>query len=186
MVHPQKRLTAALAKLKPLWKDGNLSIKSKIRLMRALVTSCFLCGCESWTLTKRLESRINAFEMRSYRSVLRIPYTAHRTNTSVIEEIQSHIGRFERLLETTKRRKLQWFGHIVRAENLSTTILEGCVRGERGRGRPKRHWLQDITDWSSLSLGELLIIARDRSRWRRLAWRMSRSGAPTIEQPVTG
>ena len=178
--------TAALAKLKPLWKDRNLSIANKIRLMKSLVASCFLYGCESWTLTKRLESRINAFEMRSYRSLLKIPYTAHRTNTSVIDEILNHIGRFERLLETIKRRKLQWFGHIVRAENLSTMILEGCVNGARGRGRPKRHWLQDITEWSRLSLGELLMKARDRVQWRKLAWRMSRFGAPTIEQPVTG
>ena len=87
--------TSALARTKNIWKDHNITIRSKYRLLRALVISCFLYGCETWTLTQGLEKHITAFEHHCYSRLLKIPYTAHKTNAAVLEEIQSHIGNFD-------------------------------------------------------------------------------------------
>ena len=91
--------------------------------------------------------------MTAYRRLLRVSWTTHRTNTSVLQEIQ----RQERLLAIVQRRKLQYFGHVVRARNLCTKILEGRIDGKRRRGRPMRRWTDDIKDWSNRSVAECSI-----------------------------
>ena len=97
--------TAALTKLKPIWRDNNISLGSKVKLMRSLVISIFLYACESWTLTAELEKRMQAFEMRCYRRLLNISYT----NEEVRRKIQAAIGEYDELLTLVKKRKLRWF-----------------------------------------------------------------------------
>uniref|UniRef100_UPI003AF7E505 hypothetical protein n=1 Tax=Thiolapillus sp. TaxID=2017437 RepID=UPI003AF7E505 len=106
--------TAALTRLRPVWIDKSISLSSKIRLMRSLVTSIFLYACESWTLTVELQRRIQAMEMRCYCKILHISYKDHVTNEKVLAKIQQAIGPHEDLT-TVKRRKLQWYGHVSRS-----------------------------------------------------------------------
>ena len=98
--------TAALTRLKPLWNDRSISLSSKIRLMRSLVTSLFLYACESWTLTAELQRRIQATEMKCYRKIPHISYIDHVSNQDVRAKVQQAIGPHEDLLTIVKRRKL--------------------------------------------------------------------------------
>ena len=98
--------TAALTRFRPVWNDS-ISLSSKIRLMRSLVTDIFLCACESWTLTAELKRRIQAMETRCYRKILRISYKDHVTNEVIRAKIQQAIGPHEDLLTVVKRSKLQ-------------------------------------------------------------------------------
>ena len=106
--------TAALTKLKPIWRDNNISLGSKMKLMRSLAISIFLYACESWTLTAELEKRTQAFEMRCYRRLLNISYKDHVTNEEVRRKIQAAIGEYDELLALVKKRKLRWFGYVSR------------------------------------------------------------------------
>ena len=105
--------TAALAKLKPVWKDRNISLTSKVRLLRSLVISIFLYACETWTLTAELQKRIQSMEMRCYRRLMGISYTQHVTNEEVRQKISQAIGPHDDLLSIVIKRKLRWYGHTV-------------------------------------------------------------------------
>ena len=164
---------AALTKLRTIWSDKHITLKSKVRLMRSLVFSIFLYACESWTLTKDLERRIQATEMRCYRRLLGISYKDRITNEEVKNRVQQTIGPFESLLSSVKKRKLKWYGHTVRSSGLAKTILQGTVRGRRARGRPKKRWEDNIQDWTGLRLREALREAEDREGWRMMAVRSS-------------
>ena len=126
--------TSALTKLKTIWKDKNIALSSKIRLMRSLVLSIFLYACETWTLTADLERRIQATEMRCFRRLLGISYKDHITNEEVRNRIKQEIGPWEDLLTTVKKSKLEWYGHVTRSMGLAKTILQGTVQGGRRRG----------------------------------------------------
>ena len=128
--------TAALTKLRPIWRD-NISLGSKVKLMRSLVISIFLYACESWTLTAELEKRTQAFEMRCYRRLLNISYKDHVTNEEVRRKIQAAIGEYDELLTLVKKRKLRWFGHVSRSSGLAKTILQGTVKGKKQK-RPTK------------------------------------------------
>ena len=125
--------TAALTRLKPIWNDKSISLCSKIRLIRSLVTSIFLYACESWTLTAELQGRIQAIQMRCYRKILRILYKDRVTNKKVRAKIQQAIGPHEDLLTIVKRRKLQCYGNVSRQSGLAKTILRGSERGKKTR-----------------------------------------------------
>ena len=100
--------------LKPVWNDRSISLSSKIRLMRSLVTFIFLYACESWTLKAELQRRIQAMEMRCHCKILHISYKDHVTNEEVRAKIQHAIRPHEDLLTIVKRCKLQWYGHVSR------------------------------------------------------------------------
>ena len=126
-------------------------------------------GCESWTLNAQSEKRISAFKMKCYRKSLRIPYTAHRTNENVKDEIVHQCGNQETLLSIVKRRKIQWFGHVTRNEKslkLANITMHGRVPVERGRGRPRKTWLPNIQEWTNLSMTEATRKAADRKMWK--------------------
>ena len=133
-----EQATAALTKLKPIWRDNNISLGSKVKLMRSLVISIFLYACESWTLTAELEKRTQAFEMRCYRRLLNISYKDHVTNEEVRRKIQAAIGEYDELLTLVKKRKLRWFGHVSRSSGLAKTILQGTVEGKRKKQADRR------------------------------------------------
>ncbi|KAJ8388236.1 hypothetical protein AAFF_G00136070 [Aldrovandia affinis] len=165
--------TAALTQLKPIWKDKNISLGSKVRLLRSLVISIFLYACESWTLTAEIQQRIQSLEMRCYRRLLGISYTQHITNMETGKGSAKPSGRHDDLLTIVEKRKLRWYGHITRSSGLAKTILQGTVQGGRKRGRPKKRWEDNIQEWTQLRLSETVRAAEDRERWRELVDRSS-------------
>ena len=136
--------TTALSRLKPVWNDKSISLSSKTRLMRSLVTSIFLYACESLTLTAELQRRIQAMEMRCYRRILHISYKDHATNEEVRAKIQQTIIPHEDLLTIVKRRKLQWYGHVSRSSGQAKNILQGTVKGGRRQGRQRKRQHQGM------------------------------------------
>ena len=127
--------TAALAKLKPIWRDNNISLGSKMKLMRSLVISVFLYACESWALTAELQKRTQDFEVRCYQRLLNISYKDHVTNEEIRRKIQAAIGEYDKLLTLIKKRKLRWFGHVSRSSGLAKTLLQGTVKGKKEKKR---------------------------------------------------
>ena len=156
--------TAALTKLKPIWRDNNLSLGSKVKLMRSRVIFIFLYACELWTLTAELEKRTQAFEMRCYQRLLNISYKDHVTNEEVRRKIQAAIGEYDDLLTLVKKRKLRWFGHISRSSGLAKTILQGTVKGKKKEA--DRRWEDNIKEWTEMDFASSTRAAENRSRWK--------------------
>ncbi|WP_419627766.1 hypothetical protein, partial [Thiolapillus sp.] len=164
--------TAALTRLKPVWIDKSISLSSKIRLMRSIVTSIFLYACESWTLTAELQRRIQAMEMRCYRKILHNSYKDHVTNEEVLAKIQQAIGPHEDLT-IVKRRKLRWYGHVSRSSGLAKTILQGIVKRGRRQGRERKTWEDNIREWTGLESGKSQRAVENREQWRKLVAKSS-------------
>ncbi|GFS04037.1 endonuclease-reverse transcriptase [Elysia marginata] len=158
--------TAAFAKLGKIWKSS-ISFKVKHKLFRSLVNSILTYGCETWSLLADTERRIQVFENKCLRKLLRISYKDHITNESVRELVVAYVGPQEPLLATVKRRKLAWFGHVTRHDSLSKTILQGTVKGKRRRGRQKKAWCDNIKEWTGMAMYELVRSASDRDAWRQ-------------------
>ena len=158
--------TSALTRLERVFKSRNISFCTKYHLYKSLVLSILLYGCESWTLTAELEKRIQAFENKCHRKLLKISYKEHKTNEYVRNEMKKRVGSQEPLLSTIKRRKLMWFGHTARHDTLAKTILQGTLEGKRKRGRQKKSWLDNITEWTNQPLHQLLPATLDRERRR--------------------
>ena len=148
-----------MTRLKPVWNDMSLSLGSKIRLVRSLVTSIFLYAGELWTLTAELQRRIQAMEMRCYRKILRSSYKDHATN--------------EEVCAIVKRRKLQWYGHVSRSSGLAKTILQGTVKGRRRRGRQRKKWEDNIREWAGLEFAKSQRAVENREKWRKLVAKSS-------------
>ena len=159
---------SSLSKLKIIWKDKNISVCSKVRLLRAIVISVFLYACESWTLDAYLQQRVSSFEMRCYRQLLGIDYKQHMTNVSVRNIVTSEIGKHQELLDIVKTKKLKLFGHTTRGCGLAKTCLQGTVRGGRARGRPRKKWCDNICEWTGLSYAEATRAADYREGWRAI------------------
>ena len=151
-----EQATAALTKLKPLWRDNNISLGPMVKLMRSLVISIFLYACESWTLTAELEKRTQAFEMRCFQRLLNISFKDHVTNVDVRRKIQAAIGKYDELRTWVKKRKLRWFGHISRSSGLARTILQGTVQGKSRRDKQRKGWEDDFKEWTGI----------DGTRWK--------------------
>ena len=166
--------TAALTRLKPIWNDRSISLGSEIRLMSSLVTFLFLYACESRTLTKELQRRIQATEMSYYRKILHISYKDHVTDEEVRAKLQQAIGPHADLLTIVKRRKLQWYGHVSRSSGLIKTILQGTVKGGRRQGKQRKRWEETTSGngqaWRSPRSGGQW---RTGKKWRKLAAKLS-------------
>ena len=141
--------------------------------MRSLVISIFLHACETWTLTAELEKKIQTTEMRCFRRLLGISYRDHVTNEEVGNRIRQAIGPYEDLHTTVKKRKLRRYGHKTRSTGLAKMILQGTVQGGRRRGRQKKRWEDNVTEWTGLKLGEALRKAKNREEWRTVFARSS-------------
>ena len=126
---------ATLTKLDIIGKDKAIKLSSEIRLIRSLVNLVFLYAFEIWNLTAELEKRVQALEMRCFRRFLGISYKNHITNEDVRNRIKQGSGPYEDLLSTIKRRKLIWFGHVIRGGGLAKTVLQGTVRGGKQKKR---------------------------------------------------
>ena len=154
--------TAALSRLKIIWRDKNILLASKVKLMQTLILSTFLYACESWTLTAEIKRRIQALEMRCYRRLLNISYKDHVTNKEFRNRIQNATGVHDDLLTMVKKRKLRWYGHIPRSSGMARTILQGTVKGARRNGRPKKRWEDNIKEWMGMGFGDSLRATEDR------------------------
>ena len=136
--------------------------------MRSLSMSIFLCACETWTIAADIERRIQALEMRCFRKLLGISYRDHITNEEVKARIVNAIGPYEDLLNSVKRRKLKWYGHVTRSSGLAKTILLGTVQSGRRRGRQIKRWDDNIKEWTGLEWNIILRKAENHGEWRKL------------------
>ena len=165
--------TSAMAKLQKIWKSKEISFPTKIKLYRSLVLSILLYGCESWTMTADTTRRVQTFETKCFRRLLRISWKDRKTNDYVRSQIEMLAGPQEPLLAIVKRRKLSWFGHVIRHNSLPKTVLQGTLEGGRRRGRQAKCWLDNIKDWTRMDSPTLMRQAEDRAGWRGLAARSS-------------
>ena len=167
MLSRAAQTTAPLARLKNIWKDKNIRIKHKIRLMRVLVITISIYACDTWTLTAELQRRLQSLEFRCFRKILGI-YKDRITNEHVRKTIIKHIGPYEDLLATVKRQKLKWYWHVTRSDGLTKVMLQGTVEVRRRRGRPKKSWIDNIAEWTGKSFAETQAMAHNRQNWRDL------------------
>lgn len=156
----------AMSQLQKIWRDRNISRNTKVKLVNTLVFSIFGYGAETWTLRKADRARIDAFEMWCWRKMLQIPWTAFRTNESILRELKIKT----RLSTTCLRRVLEFFGHIARKDgnNLEQLMVTGKVDGKRPRGRSPLRWSDQISSSLETKLHDALHLAKDRQRWRNI------------------
>ena len=141
-----------MTNLDSIFKSRDITLPTKVRLVKAMVFPVVMYGCESWTVKKAEHWRIDAFELWCWRRLLIVPWTAKRSNQSILKEISPGISLEGMMLKL----KLQYFEHLMwRVDSLEKTLMLGGIEGRKRRGRQRMRWLGDITDSMNMSLGKL-------------------------------